>query len=215
MRAVARGLRDLGPVLQKIGVLMQRKAANAFRAQKRGSFAWPERMVPNVPGIVADLNKGANPKARRFVGRPALTDTGRLKGSITFDVRGDSVVVGTSVPYAKTHNEGGSSTVTLTAEGRNKLTKLLRTQRGGKKRRAKKRKKGGQDLSAQVKSLAADDKSNALLGLGWLFSKPTFTVNVRKRTFLTVTPDDRREIVKLIEKEAAKQLKKATKRGGS
>lgn len=214
MRAVAAGLRELGPVLQKIGVLMQRKSVNAFKTQKRGSFAWPERMNPNVPGIVRDLNAGGNPKARRFVGRPALTDTGGLKQSITWDVRGDSVVIGTSRPYAKTQNEGGESQITLTSEGRQKLANLLKTQRGGKRRRAKKRKKGGQDLSSQVKSFAADDKSDALLGLGWLFSKPTFTVNVRKRTFLTVTPDDRKEVVSVIEKEAEKQLKKAVKRSG-
>ena len=226
MRAVAAGLNKLGPILEKIGVTMQRKAATAFKEQRRGSFAWPKRRVPNAPGIVSDVNAGGNPKARRFVGTPAGIDTGRLRNSITWEIRGDAVVIGTAVPYAKVQNEGGESSFTLTRSGRTKLAEVMRRERGGKKRRKKKRSKLASKLASQGVTGAAraqqfdklntqDAKGNALLSVGWLFSDDTFTTNVEQRTFLTVTPTDRREIIALIEKEAAKQLKKEAKRGNS
>lgn len=173
-------LRKTRGVLEAVGALMQGRVLQAFRRQRRGKQVWAARMVPNVPGIVRDLNAGSFPKSRRFEPRPAVVDTGVLRNSIISRVAGNgrSVTVGTSVPYAATQNEGGESEVTLTAGGRRQLTLWLRR-----------------------------DESARELGLGWLFSKPTFTIRVRERRFLDIDPDDRKAIVKVIESEVAREFR--------
>lgn len=40
-------------------------------------------------------------------GRAILIDRGRLRNSIRADIKGESIIFGTDVPYAKVHNEGG------------------------------------------------------------------------------------------------------------
>lgn len=180
VRILADRLADPTELLQEIGALLLSRASRSFRDQARGGEAWGERMVPNVPGIVADLNGGGDPKARRFDPRPALVDRGTLRNSLTMLVAGDTVVIGTNVPYAALHNEGGTSSVTLTRTGRARLTALLRRER------------------RKVRGGRGDDRSAQLLGLGWLYSRPTFAVNVRKRTFLTITAEDVAEIRALV-----------------
>lgn len=177
-------LKDPQVTLDKIGALLATKAKKAFREQRRGGNVWPPRMVPNVPGIVKDLNKGASIKARRFNPRPALVDTGILRNSITWLVgsSGRSVTVGTNVPYASRHNEGGSSVITLTGEGRKNLVLALR-----KARKAR-----------------SSTRNAMLLGLGWLFSKPSFSVEAQRRPFLVIEDEDRSEIVAMIERNLEK-----------
>ncbi len=180
LRVLAEQLEDTRGVLDGIGALMQQKATEAFRRQGRGQELWRPRGVPNVAGIVGDLNRGGFPKARRFDPRPALVDTGRLRNSITWKVAADgqSVTVGTSVPYAVRHNEGLPSEVTLTPAGREQLSRWLRRDRRARD-----------------------------LGLGWLFSQPTFTVRVPERRFLEVTREDRDEVVAEVERAIAAQAR--------
>ena len=96
--------------LKQIGALMVAESREAFREQKHGRDRWKPRSDVNVFGIIKDFAGGATaPPARRFERRPALSDTGRLKQSIAFKVFGRSVVeVGTNLPYAKVHQEGGA-----------------------------------------------------------------------------------------------------------
>lgn len=173
-------LSDTRELLDAIGVLLLARAQQAFRQQRRGRQVWPPRMVPNVPGIVRDLNAGGFPKSRRFEPRPAVVDTGLLRNSIVSEVAADgkSVTVGTTVHYAATQNEGGESDVTLTSTGRRQLTTWLR-----------------RDASARE------------LGLGWLFNKPTFVVQVRERRFLDIDRDDRKLIVRETEQAIARQAR--------
>jgi phage gpG-like protein len=42
--------------------------------------------------------------------RPILSDTGDLKDSIRYEKAGDSVHIGSDLPYAQPHNEGTSGT---------------------------------------------------------------------------------------------------------
>jgi len=157
---------QLGEILDGVGALLVSKFQSSWRKRQSPSGeSWPARMVPNVPGIVADLNKGGDPKGRRFEEGQPLVDTGRLRGSLTWEVRGRVLSVGTSVSYAALHNEGGETTHTLNATGRRQLTLWLRRERRG----------------------AGDP---AKLGLGWLFGKPTFSVNVQKRTFIEVGQEE-------------------------
>jgi len=164
-------------ILEGIGALLVARFTRSWRVKKSPSGeSWPDRMVPNVPGIVADLNAGRNPKSRRFNTGQTLVDTGNLRRSITFSVRGDTVVIGTQVSYAPVQNEGGTTRSTLTATGRRQLTRWLRRER----RRE------------------APDEFR--LSLGWLFGKPSFEVNVRKRTFIEVAGTEK-EIARFVERE--------------
>lgn len=165
-------LGDLTPVMDSLGALLTARSQASFRTQGKRGRPWPPRLTPNVPGIIRDLNSGGSPKARRFQPRPALVDTGTLRRSITWEVSGSGreVTVGTNVPYAKLHNEGGDSTSTLTSQGRQRLAAWLRR-----------------------------DPTNRVHGLGFLFSQPSVTVAVRKRAFLDLTSDDRKLIVDHIE----------------
>ena len=94
--------------LKQIGVLMVAESQDAFKDQKHGREKWEGRAPVNVYGIIADFSKGGKPPARRFQTRPALKDTGRLSGSISFKVGGSTTVeVGSNLDYAGTHQFGG------------------------------------------------------------------------------------------------------------
>lgn len=95
--------------LKQIGALMLAESQGAFKRQRFGKVAWKPRGVPNVFGIIADLHKGSKePPKRRFEPRPALRDTGRLSGSISFKLKGkNSIEVGSNLPYASVHQKGG------------------------------------------------------------------------------------------------------------
>jgi phage gpG-like protein len=122
---------DATAALTKVGALLVASSQRAFRDQAFNGVMWPPRLVPNIPGIVSDLNRGVTPPARRFQERPALVDTGNLRRSITFNVDSPtSVVVGTSVPYASVHQTGGQTVVQVNDQGRAGLAKLLGTARG-------------------------------------------------------------------------------------
>ena len=167
------GIEDPSEALKAIGALFTVKAQRSFREQKRGSISWAPRGVPNVAGIIGDFNKGQNPKARRFQARPAMIDTGRLRGSISWVVSGNGVTIGTNVPYARKLQEGIASTVSLTFAGRQKLRQWYR---GQSKR---KRKEFGKEM-------------------GWLFRKTSITVTPSARPFLTIEDQDVKEVMKLV-----------------
>ena len=168
VEVLGKGVLNLRPLMTKIGAILQQQAQASFRRQRRGRVPWAPRMTPNVPGIVADLNAGRSPPGRRFTGRPALVDTGRLRNSITFRATASTVTVGTSVKYAGVQQEGGTTKHKLTTAGRARLVELLQ----------------------QRPDLRED--------LGWLFKKPEFTVKVRPRRFLDVTPEDVSKIRKML-----------------
>jgi len=171
-QAFADSIGDLSPVLDGLGALLTARATATFRKQAKGTKPWPARLTPNIPGIISDLNKGGNPKARRFDPGQALVDTGTLRRSIAWEVDGSghTLTVGTTVPYAKVHNEGGSSKISLSADGRAKLVGWLR-----------------------------ENKSLASPRLVLLLTKPNVTTRVRKREFLSIDNDDRKLIQKTIE----------------
>lgn len=167
--AIAGRLEDLTPAMTQVGAILTSKAQKAFREQGRPGHPWPERMTPNVPAIVEDLNRGTTPPSRRFTGRPAGIDTGRLRNSLTFAAAPRSVEVGTTVEYASDVQGGGETLHVLTGQGRRNLYELLRSRR---------------DLRGE---------------LGWLFSRPRFVVNVRPRPFLVLTDEDRDEVQQLVD----------------
>lgn len=121
--------------LRQIGALMVAESQEAFRNQRFGGQAWPERRVPNVFGIIQDLYEGKKsiPK-RRFEARPALRDTGRLAASIAWQLVGtDAVEVGSNLPYAADHQVGGKvQSKPLNEQVRAGLNAFLKTRTGKK-----------------------------------------------------------------------------------
>lgn len=106
-------IRNPRDLLEAIGFDAQQFCAKSFRNQGLYKLnQWKARSVPSLAGIFADANKpGGDIKTRRLDPRPALIDTGLLARSISYRVISDRIVlVGTNVPYAKVHNEGGYST---------------------------------------------------------------------------------------------------------
>ena len=131
-------LGDTGPILERIGAIMEAGAQKAFDEQRFGSFVWPER-YPNqsspfisVAGAVADFSEGkSEPKGRRFDRRPALRDRGILIGSIRSRVvAGEAVEVGSTVPYAATHQWGLVSSQPVTKETKQRIAKWLLKPKG-------------------------------------------------------------------------------------
>jgi phage gpG-like protein len=127
---IEKRLDDPAKILAKIGVAMVAESQRAFKAQRFGRDQWEPRAPVNVFGILSDFAAGkTKPPARRLEQRPALRDTGRLASSIAYQVRGDTVEVGTSVEYAAVHQEGGETeSVPVNAQVRRALWKWLKTQ---------------------------------------------------------------------------------------
>ena len=108
LRAFGQSLADPRRALAGVGALLLARAQRAFREQRGPEGEdWAPRRVPNVLGIIADLDRGRIPPARRFQPRPALEDGGRLKRSIRFRVVGKSTVeIGSNLDYARKHQFG-------------------------------------------------------------------------------------------------------------
>tara|TARA_R110000824_G_scaffold89186_1_gene218906 strand:+ start:845 stop:1378 length:534 start_codon:yes stop_codon:yes gene_type:complete len=166
------------------------ESREAFRNQEWNGKKWPERYPNqgqpkvNIAGIVSDLRQGFKPSKRRFVARPALEDTGRLIGSITYRAKGPyEVEVGSNVPYASLMQTGGISRQSVTKSVRKNLAQFLRDLRGTKK--GKKRKKGPKDLIAQR--------------LGFLFSIEQLETQIVPRQFLGVNEKIEKALAKSIE----------------
>lgn len=155
--------------LEGLGAILTGQFQKSFREQRSPKgVTWPKRMTPNVVGIVKDLNAGGNPKSRRFSSGQALVDTGVLRRSLTWNVRGSEVEVGTNLGYAAAHNQGNRPQ-TITLNNKRGLALFLRRRR-------------------DIKSL------------GWLFSKPTFVVTPRKRTFVEIGSKEKQLILQNIKR---------------
>ena len=166
VRAHAQSPRAL---LKAAGAVVEAGADEAFRDQGRPPGSWPERMVPNIAGIIVDLSGPSEaPKARRFEGRPAVHDTNRLSQDISTDVTGPRTAeTGSGLPYSGTQNYGGESeTLPMTPKFQRKLWRWLKTP-------------AGEPWKGE---------------LGWMlnkkFTNQTITINVQARPFLEVTPED-------------------------
>ena len=162
-------LEDLRPALAEIGVEMLASAEKSFRVQALGTKRWPGRGVPNIAGIISDLNRGATPPKRRFESRPAGIDTGKLRQSIGMTLTQTSVKVDSRLTYSKKYQEGGKSTLTLTKTGKESLKRFLADRR---------------DLSKS---------------LGWMFRQNRVTINQKARPFLGITKELRQNAIEILE----------------
>lgn len=164
-------LENPADALKQIGALMVAESQRAFKKQSHGGKPWEPRAPVNVFGIIADFHAGRQkPPQRRFERRPALRDTGRLSASINFRVSGKTVEVGSNLPYAHVHNQGGEvESKPINSEVRSALYDWLKTQKLAMRRR-----------------------------LGWLLNKKfrdqKLKMNVPARRFVAITKRTRETV---------------------
>lgn len=127
-RALRETIENPRGILTSIGALLVARSQKAFREQKMGDDRWAPRMNPNVPGIIADFTRGGTPPARRFTSQPVLQDTGRLRGSMAWQVVSRKAVeAGSNLPYAEAlHTGGESESLPITETVQRRLWKWLR-----------------------------------------------------------------------------------------
>lgn len=160
VRELRQRLAEPRPVLEQLGQAVAESARRAFSSGGLPGAAWPSVMVPNVPGVVSDLNAGMPPRPARFLaGARPLVGSGRLAESISVQATGDQVDVEARADYAALHQEGGQAQVALDATGQRTLRSWW-----GRLSRSRKRELRGE--------------------IAWLFRRPSFLVDVQPRPFL-------------------------------
>jgi phage gpG-like protein len=168
IRLIKEAFADPRVPLMRIGAMMTTRCQDAFEDQGREE-EWPERITPNIPGILSDLERGVGVPARRFQPRPAVVDTGRLRNSITWRlVEGAAVEIGTNVPYAALQQWGGEVTIPITGPMKARLAQLIM------------------------------DDPDRFSSLDHLLDRDEWNQRVARRVFITVTPVDREDIVQIV-----------------
>jgi len=184
-------------VTNAIGRHLVTKCRGAFTAQRRGPVIWPERHVPNVAGILHDLNTGSSIDPKRWSPRPAGVDTGALKASITFRTTKNQIILTSNVPYAGDFEEGGERTIQITQMAMTNLGKLLQS---GKRNKAK-----GLHLDKRTREGKAQDRISKL---AWIMGKGkrdgSVKLKVPPRPFLTIEDEDLDEIAEIVKRAAGK-----------
>ena len=133
MEALRERVRDLRPALQVMGEVLATQAHEAFEIQSLSELAWEPRYpnqrsdpFVNVAGVLADLNAGQDPKARRFENRPAGIDSSSLVKSIDVkEVTESSVTVGSEAYHAQMFQKGGQRSQPVTEDAKIRLLYLL------------------------------------------------------------------------------------------
>ena len=176
-------------LLTLIGALIEVRTQSAFETGGRPGNKWQDRAVPNIPGILRDLDKGGadSVKRRRFVPRPVLVDTGRLSGSyVAAPARKDEVVIGSNVPYANLHHKGGKSSIQVSKGTLKKLIQFTSSSSKGKEH--------------SLKLIAAANKIKKDGG--------KFKVRVPKRPALVIIDQDLRDITTLVKENVVRDVKR-------
>ena len=126
----------------------------------------------NVAGVLEDLNRGVAIAEDRFDESPVLKHTGRLMGSIAWEiVTEDEVRIGSSVEYAGVHQAGGLSSQPVTEQAKEALEEFLSSPEG------------------------ADYRDN----LEFLLTARDLNTNVMARPFLGITDQAEKDIRRLVE----------------
>jgi len=103
--------------LEELGTRLQGRMQENFSDRAEGE--WKPRRVPNIAGIITDLEKGPRIKDPRFSEDVTGVDTGRLMGSFSprgiIDMNDLTVSVGTNVEYAESFHFGIPSRLELSA----------------------------------------------------------------------------------------------------
>lgn len=128
LRLTGQRLKTPEKTLQRIGAMMTNKSQKAFKDQGRPEGTWAERGVPNIAGILSDLERGSGIPDRRFESRPALIDTRRLENSISWQIISRTAVeIGTNLEYAPKLHEGGKQVIPVTETMKEGLADLMQS----------------------------------------------------------------------------------------
>lgn len=210
-KALDERLRAPRKILNQIGGILVATSQRSFRQQRLGSFVWPARypnqsgLKLNIAGAVSDLAKGPTIKARRFQDRPALTDAGLLRKSVTFRlVGGDTVEAGSNLPYASAHQGGGRSVISITDAIRKNLSTYLKRE-GGRTRKAEKgpvTKKSKGNIVSTVAAPAMRFRLSAIRRrLGFLFKVKTLATKINRRPFVGIDDETEKKIIRTVERD--------------
>lgn len=122
------------PLLKQIGAIIVKECRKAFVMQRLGDLEWPARYEGmsdpfiNIAGALVDWNSGRpNPKPNRFQDRPALVDERNLWQSITHKLwpKQNTILFGTAMQYARIHQEGGDSEITISDQAKDAIYNWL------------------------------------------------------------------------------------------
>ncbi len=86
-----------GPMLNIAGQVMRSSIEKTFREQGAPAGSW-------APLAASTIQRG-----RGGAGRKILIQSGRLKNSITYQVSGNQLTIGTNLVYARIQQEGGEA----------------------------------------------------------------------------------------------------------
>jgi phage gpG-like protein len=174
-------LKDPEKFLKRVGVMMKGRAQSTFKEQGRDGVKWKPRGVPNVIGIIRDMEAGRKSiPVRRFEARPAGMDTRLLNRSVAYELRGkDTVAIGTTIGYASDFQKGGTHTVRISSIARNNLRTLVERAR------------------AKLKKGTGAGKEWLISQLGWLLFASQVKVDVPARPFVFFSDKDRGDILNM------------------
>lgn len=94
-KSMARKIKNRRPLFKRIGIKLLNKINEGFEQEENDGKKW----TPLAESTIAQRRKEGK-------GAMILQDTGRLKGSYTSQVTGDTLRVGTNVEYAPIHEFG-------------------------------------------------------------------------------------------------------------
>lgn len=129
VQIMAKRLTDLLPLMQRIGEYLKKRSQIAFLNQAYGNKKWPARKTPSIMGIVQDLTQGPDVSVARFNERPALVDSGNLRRSIRYAAGRKTVTLYSTAEYANLMQQGGPSSLPVTASVKANLATFLRSNR--------------------------------------------------------------------------------------
>jgi phage gpG-like protein len=192
--ALKRAVQNPVATLKRIGALVTSRTQKRFDTQVGpDGKEWPDRMTPNIPGILEDLERGAGIKDRRWQPRPVLLDTGNLRWSINWALEGTEVVkIGTSVDHAKFHQFGLERVIPITATMKAGIRQMLVKFRGKVKRVNKKRAKAG-----LMSGVFGQDPTK----LAFLLHRDEFRFKILERPFIGIDDQDQADIFDLVQRQ--------------
>lgn len=174
----------------------------AFRDQKLGGFSWPERYpgqedpFVNKAALVNWANEGGSVLSRFFDRRPALMGTGDLAQSISGRSSGNTVTLGSALPYAGIHQWGGTSTMPITAQAKKTIASFLGEEPDGR---------GGWRRKKRIGSRQAENREKYWFKLFPLLSSDILETQVNARPFLGIPTDVEEGLARDLERWVAEE----------
>ena len=189
LRAIVARASDVAKLGEIIGDILVAQAHKAFIEQRLGEHVWPERYpnqddpFVNIASLVNWTNTGGQIQPRHFERRPALMSGGGvgLAGSISADVKGKTVEVGSALPYAASHQWGIASTQSISPAAKSTIAKYIGEESDGS---------GGWRKKKNPGSRQKENREKFWFKLFPLLSSDELETQPVQRPFLGITPQN-------------------------